>query len=277
MDFRRGKKYLYVITDSILNARSISRTYEKFFSGLKRKTKRLFKIKVDLLPDKSVGGLVKGVCQVGVSPVRKLSLSSSEQVTQVLFGETFDTLQVEGRWVRVRLDADGYIGWVSSDQVVLFTGDKFTEYVSRQKVYAVDNVLPLFERPALHSIVVREAVFGSQIIFRRKKGVFLEVLMPDNSTAFVKESGVSGSSPVKSFSMKNLFGAARRFQGISYVWGGRSPMGFDCSGFVQTVFRFSGIDLPSGRRFAIFIGKEDRKRPEENSTGRFVVFFIKWP
>lgn len=37
---------------------------------------------------------------------------------------------------------------------------------------------------------------------------------------------------------------AQRFQGAPYVWGGMSPNGVDCSGFVQEVFRLSGHHLP---------------------------------
>uniref|UniRef100_A0A7C5PB87 Glycoside hydrolase n=1 Tax=Thermodesulfobium narugense TaxID=184064 RepID=A0A7C5PB87_9BACT len=38
---------------------------------------------------------------------------------------------------------------------------------------------------------------------------------------------------------------AVRFMGISYRWGGEAPStGFDCSGFVQYVFRLNGINLP---------------------------------
>jgi len=46
-----------------------------------------------------------------------------------------------------------------------------------------------------------------------------------------------------SVNVSALLKYAESFMGVPYVWGGESPSGFDCSGFVQYVFRHFGVDL----------------------------------
>ena len=59
---------------------------------------------------------------------------------------------------------------------------------------------------------------------------------------FLMDYGKSGNYGNKD--VTRLLNIAMRFGGVPYVWGGETPAGFDCSGFVQYVFRQIGINLP---------------------------------
>lgn len=50
--------------------------------------------------------------------------------------------------------------------------------------------------------------------------------------------------PYPSFSLDLVVQEALQYQGVPYVFGGSSPAGFDCSGYVRYVFSKFGIDLP---------------------------------
>ena len=61
--------------------------------------------------------------------------------------------------------------------------------------------------------------------------------------------GVSASTPEGSTVAPpnvhgGVVGIAMRYLGVPYVWGGSTPRGFDCSGFVAYVFAQIGVSLP---------------------------------
>ncbi|MCT1590998.1 C40 family peptidase [Kocuria palustris] len=62
----------------------------------------------------------------------------------------------------------------------------------------------------------------------------------DVSTQSVGSSASSSASA----STSGITDTAMSYQGAGYVWGGTTPSGWDCSGFVQYVYAQNGIDLP---------------------------------
>jgi cell wall-associated NlpC family hydrolase len=51
-------------------------------------------------------------------------------------------------------------------------------------------------------------------------------------------------APVSNGGGWGIVATASRYLGAAYVWGGTSPGGFDCSGFVWYVFRKAGVPIP---------------------------------
>lgn len=64
---------------------------------------------------------------------------------------------------------------------------------------------------------------------------------------------------------------ARRFLGTPYRWGGQTPNGVDCSGYVQEVFRLGGHDLPrlADEQFA---GTQPVEEPEPGDLVFFTTY-----
>jgi peptidoglycan DL-endopeptidase CwlO len=52
-----------------------------------------------------------------------------------------------------------------------------------------------------------------------------------------------------------ILATAERYLGVPYVWGGTTPRGFDCSGYVQYVFRLHNIELPRTSRQQAHVGE----------------------
>ena len=69
---------------------------------------------------------------------------------------------------------------------------------------------------------------------------------------------------------RRLVATAMQYMGVPYVYGGSSPSGFDCSGFVQYVYRQSGIELPRTADVQFEVGTPVSR--EELQPGDLVFF-----
>ncbi|MCH8011177.1 MAG: C40 family peptidase [Candidatus Marinimicrobia bacterium] len=177
---------------------------------------------------------------VSVANIYGEAAFTSEVVTQALLGESLEVLKIEGEWAFVK-QWDNYEGWINQ----FFTVTPNSEFLRRidgnSKIIVGDLFGVVCKEPNSSSTIIRDLVYGNNLPILENKNEWMQVLLPNG------EKGWTSVKP-QDFSANDmrhyLVQEASRFIGIQYFWGGKSPKGFDCSGFVQTVMKSAGIHLP---------------------------------
>lgn len=72
----------------------------------------------------------------------------------------------------------------------------------------------------------------------------LRAAMPPAPVPVAKRVALSSTSAAPTATLGRLEATLRSQLGAPYLWGGTSPAGFDCSGFVQWAFARIGVALP---------------------------------
>jgi len=181
--------------------------------------------------------VVKGpVADVWLTP----DASDREKLqTQALCGAVIRTWHREGKFTFVQLP-DGYVGYCPTAQLERVSVEDYLRWKNGPRAVTLDSLAgPDYVIPA-----------GSRLNYEDGK-----LLLPNGKTLAPPKSFIRVSNPSDPKFVKRLRRRAEIFMPSPYLWGGKSEIGIDCSGFTQTLMLQEGIFLPRDASMQCHVGE----------------------
>jgi cell wall-associated NlpC family hydrolase len=171
--------------------------------------------------------MLNAICTVAVAPVRKEPSHRVEMISQLLFGESIIVLEKKEEWVKLRSRYDGYEGWVTHHLVTETTKE-------------------VAEAPGPHVTTgLLNEINWDGIVFCIPMGCTLPAYNGVTGTLWDEAYQYRGAIRNRNepYSKALFRSLVKQWLQAPYLWGGKTGMGVDCSGFVQVVCKVLGVPL----------------------------------
>jgi hypothetical protein len=219
-----------------------------------------------------------------VDDLRREPSILSERISQALLGESARLLEGIQDWSYIRLERDGYLGWIHTGALHKCSPTEVAAYQAEGQARVSAELLPawLDKSSPGEDPIAGKLPFGVSLPLEKWDSGWALVRLPDGHLWQVERAGLL---PQNQLPRPNSDGIVftlrlmRRFIGIPYLWGGRTPYGFDCSGYTQAFWSFMGVSLPrdADQQYQaglpiegppqpgdlLFFGEADEDHPEE--------------
>lgn len=208
---------------------------------------------IRLLPDPALENRRFGLVRPAVANLRSKPAHAAELAHQLLMGSMVSLLKKEGNWYYLQTE-DGYLGWLPEGSFKAASLNGIDDWLASDLV-AYNRLDGLVREEAnAGALPIAAVVLGCTMrrlevveqINGNARQKWVKVLLPDRREGFVEFEAVAERDkvfPVTPGTAEEIVKTAKKFLGVSYLWGGASVNGFDCSGFTQHVFRLHGVGL----------------------------------
>lgn len=148
--------------------------------------------------------------------------------TEALMGEPVTVYDEHEGWAWVQLESDRYVGYLPSEGLGS-PEPAPTHWVSALRTF-------LYPAPNLKLPPLGHLSLGAAVAPLGREGGYVRLA----GGAFVFADHLRELS----FCEDDFVAVAERFVGAPYLWGGKTSLGLDCSGLVQTALATAGIPAP---------------------------------
>ena len=179
-----------------------------------------------------------GICETSVIPIRKEPNDRSEMVSQLLFGETFQVLEETIKWTYIKLTLDNYTGWVDNKEIKLISEEDLNSFQNSTNIITND--------------IFTKAINAKDELLILPPGCTLPNFNRYNNSFFIGRNHYKLVE--KYIKITEIDKLAKRFFNSPYLWGGKNPFGYDCSGFVQVIYKILGENLPRNANQQVNLG-----------------------
>ena len=208
-----------------------------------------------------------GVCILSVVPLRAEASERAEMVSQLLFGDSYEVLETEGNWLKIKTSDCGYEGFLNQKYHHALTEEQYQELLQQPQSLVSDfmtllceeksqTVFPVFigtsfPQPdeqghfnlgdAVFTLPSVSSISDTNSQFTIHNSQFKNCQL---STVNCQLSTVNCNLTPNPYSLTPMLEFAMRFLRAPYLWGGRTPAGIDCSGFTQLIYKSIGVLIP---------------------------------
>ena len=233
-------------------------TNNEFFDELKAYSDSLsISNNVILLPDPSLGDSTRGIINVSVAPIRDRSSHTAQMVDQAIMGNWVKILVENENWYLCQTHYN-YVGWITKSAVHKCTNNFLSDWneKARYRIKKLNSII--YSEPNMSSIPISDGVLNNRLNIIKDLVDWSEVILPDGRVGFIEKQDIeliTYDDTDLADQISIVISNALSMKGVPYLWGGNSSKGNDCSGFTQTAFMSSGIQLPRDARQQAKIGK----------------------
>ena len=172
------------------------------------------------------------------------SSSSSEVISQILYGEKFKIIKKQKNWYKIKTDFDNYIGFIKKR--------KFNQkFQPTNKIYKLRS--KIYKKKGNQFISTNNFLyFASGVCVKNRHKNFIEF----EKNKWIKINDIKKINHYEN----NFVKIFKLFLGSKYLWGGKTSIGIDCSALIQIYFYYNRTFFPRDTKDQIRFCKKKLKK-----------------